>query len=199
MLISEHFTREGYPQLQPSEDHLLKLNVMDENGEVCEVIEQRETAEERTDITKLAERLPKLNEAAKSHLLKNLKSEINSGLYVIDKRAANRLVAKFANDFHAGTNFEQGYILGKIGEAQIDVRNIPDKVHINPVNYSERQGKTGEELNRVLSKPYENHHDSSFFHFNVDFLPKAELIELFFLTNKDIFFTPVFHVGTKSE
>jgi hypothetical protein len=201
LMISEHETRGGYPQLHPASTYPLQLNVIGSNGEVHHTEMTTESANERADIKNVTKRIPELSEKAKEHLLKSFKTEINSGLYVIDKLAANRLVAKFANDFHAGINMDQGYILGKIGEAKIPCKNIPDRAHINPLNYESgviKSTTTTEELLEAIKEPCAEHYESSFFHFNGG-QNREEYVEGFFLANKNLFFTPVFHVGAPAK
>ncbi|MBN85921.1 MAG: hypothetical protein CL885_00175 [Dehalococcoidia bacterium] len=201
LMISEHETSDGYPQLHPTSTYPLLLTVMDSNGGVHHTETRTETANERGDIRNVVKRIPELSEEAEGHLLENFKTEINSGLYVIDKLAANRLVAKFANDFHDGINMDQGYVLGKIGEAKIPCKNIPDRAHINPLNYESeviKSTETTEELLEAIKEPCREHYESSFFHFNGE-KNRKEYMEEFFLANKSLFFTPVFHVGTMDK
>jgi len=133
------------------------------------------------------ENLKTTNKGDIEHLTKNLRCMFNSGLYVIDRLTANRLIATFNHDFCCDLDLEQGYLHNKIAEARIEMDEIPEMMHDNPA--IEKEDVLG-------FLKFTRHTD--FFHFN-NVKDKSKTIEEFYEKNDSFFCKKVIVVGSMED
>ena len=147
-----------------------------------------ENENEEVDLVQISKILSKQNVSEESikHLSNNLRNSFNSGLYVIDKLAANMLAQTFADDFFDEFNQEQGYLHAKIAEAKIEISEIPEKCHANPCIKKR-------DLENFLV--FDRHTD--YFHFaGMSIQKKEKVIRTFYEAGRDLFCSTVIIVGS---
>jgi hypothetical protein len=164
-LASQHIGKAGIPYLSIFENeeknNKLLLKTINQNTESCEKGKYLESQTE---------------------------SIINSGLYVIDKMTANRLLSSFKppiEDYSKFGWYDQGFLINKLAELRIPIQEIPEIVHANPCRKS-----TEQELSAIKDR------NTDFYHFNgLDESQKNALIKEFYLQNFEMFSIPVVVMG----